>query len=256
VAVQLSLVVDAEQWKKILEQALTHGGLTVPAQGGLPVLFSTVSVAVTVDGNALPLLLGQVVQIFGAAQIAVLLDDASRKQLSQGGGHATQAREPDATASADEPRSSEASSSKRYGAPASADEDPVWKQVEGASKMELIRLAKFGNEAERRQILKQRDASLHLHVLLNPGITPREVAQVIRANAVQLNFVQRVLERPDLWQNPAVAEALVLNPLTPVPNVARLIDKIPLDTVRRIAKSTDLRQAVVAAAKKRAIAGR
>lgn len=253
---QLSLVVDAEQWKKILEQALTHGGLTVPAQGVLPGLFSTVTVMVTVDGISHPVLKGQVVQIFGSAQIAVLLDDASRAQLSQGGSPAPQAAENNAPAPAGESGAAEAATSKRYGAAASADEDPVWKQVEGASKMELIRLAKFGNEAERRQILKQRDASLHLHVLLNPGITPREVAQVIRANAVQLNFVQRVLERPDLWQNPAVAEALVLNPLTPVPNVARLIDKIPLDTVRRIAKSTDLRQAVVAAAKKRAIAGR
>jgi len=79
---------------------------------------------------------------------------------------------------------------------------------------------------------------------------------VIRANAVQLNFVQRVLERNDLCNNPTVAEALVLNPLTPIPHAVRLVAAIPLDVARRISKSTDLRQAIVAAARKRSLAGR
>jgi hypothetical protein len=253
---QLSLSVSAEQWRIIIEQVLTHGGLTVPAQGVLPELFSNVAVHVSVDTAAPTVLTGQVVQIFGSAQIAVLLDDNSRMKLSQGGSPVSEPPENQSSAHAiGQPREAGAPS-RRPGTAPSADDEPVWKQVEGASKMELIRLAKFGNEAERRMILKQRDASLHLHVLQNAGITPREVAQVIRANAVQLNFIQRVLERPDLWQNPVVAEALMLNPLTPIPTAARLVEKISLDAARRIAKSTDLRAGVVAAARKRAILGR
>ena len=67
---ELSLSVSLDQWNKVRDQILTHGGLTVPAQGALPALFSTVAVQIRVDATALPLLSGQVVQIFGAAQIA------------------------------------------------------------------------------------------------------------------------------------------------------------------------------------------
>ena len=253
---ELSLSISLDQWNKVRDQILTHGGLTVPAQGALPALFSTVAVQIRVDATALPLLSGQVVQIFGAAQIAVLLDDASRMKVSQGGSHVPTASESPASTLADQPSARPDMPAKRLKTTGAPDDEPVWKQVEGASKIDLIRLAKFGNESERRHILKQTDASLHLHVLLNAGITPREVAQVIRANAVQLNFIQRVLERPDLWQNPTVAEALVLNPLTPAPSVGRLIEKVSLDAARRMAKSSDLRKVVVAAATKRAISGR
>jgi hypothetical protein len=252
----VSLSVSHDQWNPIRDQILAHGGLTVPAQGALPALFSRVSVQIHVDETALPLLTGQVVQIFGAAQIAVLLDDASRLAVSQGVSHAPPVSHHPASALADQPSVRSDAPSRRLKTAADPGDEPVWKQVEGASKIDLIRLAKFGNESERRHILKQSDASLHLHVLLNPGITPREVAQVIRANAVQLNFLLRVLERPDLWQNPTVAEALVLNPLTPAPSIGRLIEKVSLDAARRMAKSNDLRKVVVAAATKRALSGR
>jgi hypothetical protein len=249
---RIDVLMTAVQWQTAQLHIQKQGGLTVPVGGVSVPQFAAVELAIQVSDQplapALPLLRGQAVQVFGD-QLAVMLDDLSRATAL-------------APASPPSPSSSEPSPeplparATEHVAAETAEDEPVWKRLDSLSKIEMIRLAKTGNHAERRWILKQRDASLHLHVLTNPALTPLEVAQVIRANAVQLNFVQRVLERNDLCNNPTVAESLVLNPLTPIPHAVRLVAAIPLDVARRISKSTDLRQAIVAAARKRSLAGR
>lgn len=229
---QVTISLSADELEALREQARAHGGLSLPLPDDAPppALFAPITVNLCADERSWVEVEGQVVQVFDGGLIAVMLDADSRQALDR-------ARDPSTL----EERSVN---------------EPVWKQFESMSKPELIRLAQRGNEAERRWILKQRDASLHLHVLRNPGTTPREVAQAIRAAGVQLNFIQRVLERSDLTNNSTIAEALVTNPLTPPPQIPRLMARVSYEAAKRIAKSTEQRQVVVAAARKRAMSGR
>lgn len=250
---RIDVLMTPVQWQTAQLHIEKQGGLTVPVGGVSVPQFSAVELAIRLADQPMLLLRGQVVQAFGD-QLAVMLDDLSRATALAPPAEGSPAAVNTAGSSV-EPAPPPARATEHVAAE-TAEDEPVWKRLDSLSKIEMIRLAKTGNHSERRWILKQRDASLHLHVLTNPGLTPLEVAQVIRANAVQLNFVQRVIERNDLCSNPTVAEALVLNPLTPIPHAVRLVGAIPLDVARRISKSTDLRQAIVAAARKRSLAGR
>jgi hypothetical protein len=133
------------------------------------------------------------------------------------------------------------------------DDDPLWKRWADMTKPEKMKVARYGNQAERRIVLKDRDTSLHVQVLNTPGVTPREIAGLIRAGRVNSVFLRNVLERGDLMSNRTIAEALVVNPQTPIPVAVRLVDRIPIEMARRIAKSGELRAPVVAAARKRVV---
>ncbi len=229
---QVTISLSAEELEALREQARAHGGLSIslPVDAPEPGLFAPITLNLCADDRPWVEVSGQVVQVFEGRLIAVMLDADGRRALDC-------ARSPSAL-------------------DGRANNEPVWKQFESLSKPELIRLAQHGNESERRWILKQRDASLHLHVLRNPGITPREVAAAIRAAGVQLNFILRVLERSDLTNNSAIAEALAANPLTPPPQLPRVMARVSYEAARRLSKSTEHRQAVIAAARKRVASGR
>jgi hypothetical protein len=229
---QVTISRNAEELEALREQARAHGGLSIPLspEDDEPELFAPIELELLVNERPWVTVQGQIVQVFDGGLIAIMLDTDGRQTLER-------AR------------------------PAASKEgrdlnEPVWKQFESLSKPELIRLAQHGNESERRWILKQRDASLHLHLLRNPGTTPREIARAIRAGGVQVNFIQTVLSRSDLTSNATIAEALVTNPLTPPTQIPRLMARVSFEAVKRLAKSTDQRQVVVGAARKRVMNGR
>lgn len=148
----------------------------------------------------------------------------------------------------------EASTPPGESGPAAApDERPLWMRFQEMNKAEKIKLARHGNADARRLITKDKDPSLQLHMLGNNGITPREVASLVRSGSVSQEFLRRVIKRQDLVSNPMVVEAVVRNPFTPIKLAVQLVSKLQLDTARRIAKQGNLRSAVVSAARKRVI---
>lgn len=131
--------------------------------------------------------------------------------------------------------------------------EPIWKRYETMTRAEKIHLAKYGNADERRLILRDRDSSLHAFVLTNPGFGATELAALFRAGSVSGQFVLRVCERRELYQNPTVAEALVFHPQTPIDLAERLVALLPVEVVRRIAKQGQLRSQIVTAARRRVV---
>lgn len=131
--------------------------------------------------------------------------------------------------------------------------EPIWKRYETMTRAEKIHLAKYGNADERRLILRDRDSSLHAFVLTNPGFGATELAALFRAGSVSGQFVLRVCDRRELYQNPTVAEALVFHPQTPIDLAERLVALLPVEVVRRIAKQGALRSQVVTAARRRVV---
>ena len=222
----IEIRLDDEGWRKFRQSVERDGGALVEVSRE-PALFEQLKIRVVVNGGPLVELVGQVVHYSPRGEAALTFDEAARTELERAG--------------------------RRLVARASTqmDEEPIWARYQAMSKPERMRLARSGNELERRAVLKDRDVSLHLQVLNNPQLTAKEVAQLIRGGGVSAAFIQKVTERRELMGNPMVVEALVVNPLTPVDIAVRLVERIPLEVARRIARSGNYKPQVVAACRKR-----
>ncbi len=194
-----------------------------------PALYAPVTVTIVVDGAAIGTAEGQVLTVTPTGDLALAVVAAKLPS--------------------NEPRAAAAGAVVPQAAGADA---PLFKQFESLSRPEKMHWAKFGSESQRRQILRDRDASLHPLVLQNAQLGGRELAQLLSSGSVSGQFVVAVAERDALHRDPAVVLALVQNPVTPVHVAERLVARLPLETAKRLAKSGALRLPVLSAAKKRA----
>ncbi len=129
----------------------------------------------------------------------------------------------------------------------------LWKRYETLAKVDKIKLARQGNADGRRRVLKDRDPSLHLFVLQNPGLKPAEIAGFVRSGFVNPELLKRIISRKDIIASHDVVDAIVNNPTTPIPMAVSLLPRLRVESVRRIAKQGRLRDAIVKAARKRVI---
>ena len=226
----LRLAFTAEGWREALRSAAEHGGIMGRLDGAeRPALYAPVTVTIVVDGAAIGTAEGQVLTVTPTGDLALAVVAAKLPS--------------------NEPRAAAAGAVVPQAAGADA---PLFKQFESLSRPEKMHWAKFGSESQRRQILRDRDASLHPLVLQNAQLGGRELAQLLSSGSVSGQFVVAVAERDALHRDPAVVLALVQNPVTPVHVAERLVARLPLETAKRLAKSGALRLPVLSAAKKRA----
>ncbi len=129
----------------------------------------------------------------------------------------------------------------------------LWKRYESLTKVDKIKLARQGNADGRRRVLKDRDPSLHLFVLQNPGLKAGEIAAFVRSGFVNPELLKRIIARKNLISSHDVVDAIIHNPTTPIPMAVSLLPRLRVETVRRIAKQGRLRDAIVKAARKRVI---
>ena len=238
---QSTVELSAGGWDDFRESAARDSGGILALGGSLPELFATVELTIVVDGRSVATFSGQVVNLFGD-QVAMLFDDSAKAAIASG-----------ATPSAASDAPSEPDPSSDGNPRPGRHDSPVWKRYAEMTRPEKMKLARSGNEAERRAVLKDRDSSIHHFVLNNPNMKPKELTSLIRGGGVSGAFLKKLCERPDLMNNRAVAEALVVNPLTPTDVAVRLVARVPLEMARRIARSTTYKPQVVNAAKKRVI---
>ncbi len=190
--------------------------------------FTTVEVEFRVGGRRVASAPGQIVHIAPDGHLALTFDEDAKARLV------------------------------RASAPAaSSTDDEVglagWKKFEQMSKAEKIRVARYGNQAERGFVLRDKDPSLHQLVLNNPGLSARELSSLIRAGRVSGPFIRKITERAEWMGNSTIQEALLLHPLTPADIAIMLVGKVPLQVVKRLAKSGKGKAQVVAAARRRAL---
>ncbi|MEM9491232.1 MAG: hypothetical protein AAGC55_18935 [Myxococcota bacterium] len=127
----------------------------------------------------------------------------------------------------------------------------VGQRVRSASQGEKIQLALHGNHDERAAILRDSNRSLHKYVLRNPGIRMDEVAHIARMTAVSPEVLNAIAERREWVRRPEIAAALVRNPKTPTTLAVKLLGSVSPNELRNLAKSSHVRSAVQAAARKR-----
>lgn len=225
-----------EEWTSITTQLSDHSAAMFAYKGPSPQAFSTVTVTICHSGTELGRANGQVINVVGE-DVVVAFDDEQRDKLLA-------------------LRFSQASSQKKGATPVvqvAGEEQPLWLRYETLTKGEKISLARRGDATARRLVLRDRDQTLHLHVLDNPRLTASELAGLIRTGAANRQFFDRIIQNQKLMNNPAVVDALVKNPHTPIKVAVGLVAKLQLETVRRIAKTGNLRQEIVRAARKRVI---
>ncbi len=132
-------------------------------------------------------------------------------------------------------------------------ETPLWQRYPELSKAERIALARRGNADARRAVLRDRDQSLHVYLLSNPGLTSGELASMLRSGAPNPLFLSQVAKRADLMRDASVVEALVRNPKTPIQIAVQAVAKLPLEVAARISKQARLRKQIVTAARRRVV---
>ena len=266
-----TIELTSTEWQAFRASAARDSGGVVPHFGKEPELFSTLDVTVTIAGDPIASFSGQVVNLFGS-KVALLLDADALKKVqdapesgaypvvaaSESGPRPVSGSHSAAAAAATDNATESAGSNapprgKKSGRERVGRDSPVWKRYEAMTRPEKIKVARSGNEAERRAVLKDRDSSLHHFVLNNPNMKPKELAALIRGGGVSGAFLKKLCERHDFLSNRSVAEALVVNPQTPVDVAVRLVGRVPLELCRRIARSTNYRPQVVNAAKKRVL---
>jgi hypothetical protein len=127
---------------------------------------------------------------------------------------------------------------------------PLTERLKAMSQQEKMQLSLSGGRDERTALLRDNNKSLHLFVLKNPRIGLDEVQAAARMPNLSPDALKMIAEHRDWSVNPTICTALVRNPKTPMPLALRLIDRVPPNDLRAIAKGGARDQIVHAARKK------
>ena len=133
--------------------------------------------------------------------------------------------------------------------PAAAGEAPR----ETQSRMEKVQLALHGTRDERNAILRDRDRTLYPFVLKNPQLDADDVIAIAKNTQVMPDLLKLIGERKDWVQRPAIALALARNPKTPPDLAVRVLEFVPVEGLRQLARGTGVLPHVAQAARKRVI---
>lgn len=126
-------------------------------------------------------------------------------------------------------------------------------QPDELTNAQKIQLALHGTRDQRNAILRDRNRTLHVYVLRNPGINIDDVAAIAKNPQMGQEMFKQIADRPDWMQRPQVATALARNPKVPADIAVRALAYVPVDTLRQLAKGTGAPPHVVQAARKRVV---
>lgn len=124
-------------------------------------------------------------------------------------------------------------------------------RIRKMSVREKMSLALKGDRGTRLILMKDTNKSIHTFVIQNPKITVDEVRWMAGNRQTNPEVIQRIAANVEWLQNPRVVSALVCNPKSPSSVAVRLLDRLSMQEVRRIAKSGAAAPAVVQAAKRK-----
>ncbi len=127
---------------------------------------------------------------------------------------------------------------------------PLSERLKTMTVSEKMQLAMQGSRDERTALFRDVNKTLHLYVLKNPRIGLDEVQAAAKQPQLSPDALKLIAEHREWGSNPGVCAALVRNPKTPMPLALRMLDKVPVNELRAIAKG-GARDALVHAARKK-----
>ncbi len=125
-----------------------------------------------------------------------------------------------------------------------------WDSLSPADKM---RLAQHGDRDERGAALRDKNRTLHPHVLKNARITIEEVVAIARNPQSAPDLLKLIAERSDWMGRSQIAEALARNPKSPNDVGIRALAGCSAEALRQMAKGTGAPPHVIQAARKRVL---
>ena len=154
--------------------------------------------------------------------------------------------------SAEEPAPATTPDARAEGRPGPFDAASVTPaQLAGLTVADKMQAALHGGRDVRLALLRETNKTLHLYVLKNPRITKEEIALAARMSSINPDVLAAIAASQEWLAIPGVALSLVKNPKTPTPLAVELVDRLPVNDVRAIAKTGTVRQAILQAARRR-----
>jgi hypothetical protein len=129
-------------------------------------------------------------------------------------------------------------------------------EIAAMSAPQKIQFAMKADRAGRVLLLKEPNKTIQTFLLQNPRITIEEVKHIAGFRQAGPEALNAISVNREWTGNPGVVSALVRNPKTPGPTAVKLMEKLSMDEIRRLAKSNDVPPAVTAAARKKVAAGK
>lgn len=248
-------IADEAAWARIQGELRQMGAAQLPAGEGEAAVLTAVELRFAAAGEVFAEATGQLVfrsasamaVTFAPPVVQALCAARFPEPEAAGGEQAAELGVDEAALSEGEVAALEEVLSESSGGP-----KDLWARFEGLSKVQKINLARIGNADARRMVMKDKDRALHQYILANPGLSPLELAGLIKGKAVSVDFVRRLLGEQRLVSHPAVVDALVCNPHTPIKVAVDLAARLDPVAARRIARANALRPEVVSAARRRA----
>ncbi|HEY2516462.1 MAG TPA: hypothetical protein VGI39_36580 [Polyangiaceae bacterium] len=129
-------------------------------------------------------------------------------------------------------------------------------EIAAMNTNQKMQLALRGDRTARMLLLKDLNKNIQTFIVQNPRITLEEVRSLAANRQANPDVLNTIAANKDWGNNPNVVIALVRNPKTPGGTAAKLLDKVPIAEVRRLAKANDVPPAVSAAAKRKVADGK
>jgi len=118
---------------------------------------------------------------------------------------------------------------------------------------EKMRLATKASRSERQILLRDSSPQVLMGLLANPRIEDKEVLAVAKSSSPSSGVLQRIAKDRRWSTNYEIRLALVKNPQTPTPLAVRMLDTLRENDLRVMAKGSNVREVVRAAALRKII---
>lgn len=101
---------------------------------------------------------------------------------------------------------------------------------------ERMHLASKADRIERAALIRDSSAQVLMGLVANPRISADDIVQIIRNPQVSPGVLDRITRETRWLANSEIQKALVRNPKTPGPVALRLVDSLPTEELRKLAK--------------------
>ncbi|MBI4700783.1 MAG: hypothetical protein HY744_06405 [Deltaproteobacteria bacterium] len=255
------LTVVFERWADLAAQRqhLGRGGLFVPLPDPAPEPFAEVQVVLVAPDGRQACLRASVVQIAPGAGVALACAQPEAAAVALGpllaaaeaAGPEPEPAGPTVSTWGPPPASEPAvPGSALNGEPGPPVSATAYDRVRALGSAEKLRLAQHGDRAERAALLKDPNKTIHLYLLKNRGLTVDEVRYLAGFRQANPEALKLIGESREWTQHAGVVAALVCNPKTPAATAKALLARLSQTELRRIAKSSNVPQAIQHAARK------
>jgi hypothetical protein len=113
---------------------------------------------------------------------------------------------------------------------------PLSERLKKMTVTEKMQLAISGSRDERTALFRDSNKTLHIYVLKNPRLGLDEVQAAAKLPQLSPDALKMIAEHRDWGMNPTICASLVRNPKTPMPLALRMLDRVPVNELRAIAK--------------------